>query len=251
MIVMGSTICELSELDRPPTLGAAAADAIRNAILRGDLKPGEPLREEKLSRSLSVSRGTVREAQRVLENEGLVEVIPRRGAFVARLSPRTVTERYTLRSLLEPYAVRLALEDHAYSDQDLESLDALLVRMGEFEQAGDLYATVKADLEFHYEMCKPSGHSLLLEVLKNLQSLTRLCMVNVKLYRTDLAPDEVQHRQIFDAIRLGDREQAEAVLRGHLDFFKHALLATMAEAEWVGVNGGETGLERAERGQLP
>lgn len=251
MIVMRSTTHELSELDRPPTLAAAAADAIRNAILRGDLKPGEPLREEELSRSLNISRGTVREAQRVLTNEGIVEVIPRRGAFVARLSPRTVTEMYTLRSLLEPYALRLALEDDGYSDQDLEHLDALLVRMGECEQAGDIYATVKADLEFHYEMCKPSGHSLLLEVLRSLQSLTRLCMVNTKLYRTDLAPDEVQHRQIFDAIRLGDREQAEDVIRRHLDFFKDALLARMAEADWVGVNGGETGLERRERGQLP
>lgn len=221
----------LDELKRPPTLAAATTDALRDAILRGDLKPGEPLREGELSASLNVSRGTIREAQRLLQDEGLVEVIPHRGAFVAKLSPRTVTEMYTLRALLEPYAVRVALENAAYSEQDLETMAALLRRMGEFEQTGNIFAVIKADLEFHHQICKPSGHGLLLDVLRSLRSLTRLCMINVKLYRTDLEPDEVQHRQIYDAIRLGDPEQAEAVIREHLDYSSVALVAKVAEVQ--------------------
>lgn len=224
---------------RPPTLATAVADLIRDAILRGEFRPGEALREVELSKSLDVSRGTVREAQRLLRDEGLVEILPHRGAFVAKLSVRTVREIYTLRALLEPYAVRLAMESSAYTEQDFEDMDALLRRMGEFERTGDILATIRADLEFHYTICEPSGHSLLLEVLRSLQSLTKLCMVNVKLYRTDFAPDEVQHRQIFDAICLGDRAQAEDVIRKHLDYFKDALLAKVAEVESEDVNQKE------------
>jgi DNA-binding GntR family transcriptional regulator len=221
----------LNELKRPPTLAAATADAIRDAILRGDIKPGERLREVELSTALDVSRGTIREAQRLLQDEGLVEVVPHRGAFVAELSPRTVREMYTLRALLEAYAVRLVMEKDAYSEEDFETMEALLRRMDEFEEKGDIFAYIKADLEFHHEICKRSDHRLLLDVLESLQFLTRLCMINVKLYRTDLEPDGVQHRQIYDAIRLGDPVQAEDAVREHLGFSRVALVAKVKEVQ--------------------
>jgi DNA-binding GntR family transcriptional regulator len=221
----------IDELERPPTLAAAAADALKDAILRGDLRPGQPLREGELSASLNVSRGTVREAQRLLQDEGLVEVVPHRGAFVAELSPRTVREMYTLRALLEAYAVRLAMEKDAYREEDFETMETLLRRMGEFEEKGDIFAYIEADLEFHHEICKWSDHGLLLDVLKSVQSLSRLCMINVKLYRTDLEPDGVQHRHIYDAIRTGDPDQAEDAVREHLGFSRIALVAKVAEVQ--------------------
>ena len=127
----------VNQVVRPPTLTAVVADTIRDSIFQGDLRQGEPLREVELGESLDVSRGTVREALRMLQEESLIEIIPHRGAFVAELSPRTVREVYTLRALLEPYAVRVALENGAYSEEDLEALEALVRRMAELEQEGD------------------------------------------------------------------------------------------------------------------
>jgi DNA-binding GntR family transcriptional regulator len=101
----------VKQVDRPPTLVAAAADNIRHEILRGELLPGQSLPEVELSKTLNISLGSVREALRLLQQDCLVEVIPYRGAFVARLSTERVEEIYTLRCLLEPYAVRLSIEN--------------------------------------------------------------------------------------------------------------------------------------------
>lgn len=232
----------VDQIDRPPTLTAVVADTIRDSIFRGDLRQGQPLREVELSEALNVSRGTVREALRLLQEEKLVEIIPHRGAFVTELSPRTVREVYTLRGLLEPYAVRVALEKGAYTDEDLETLAALVWRMGELEQKGDVLGISKADLDFHYLMCKRSDHLLLLELFKSLQSLARLCMLNIKTYSADLPSDELHHRQILDAIQLGDPAHAAEIVRGHINESKEALLAAMEE-------GGEKEKEVMPRGE--
>jgi len=214
---------------RPPTVTKITAETIRDAILQSDLKPGRPLREKELSRSLGVSRGTVREALRLLQEPGLVEIIPHQGAFVSKLSPQTVKEIYTLRELLEPYAVRLALQKNAYKKQDIGRMNKLVKQMGEFEKQGCLFETIKADYKFHYNICKASGHKLLLAVLRNLQSLTRLCMINIKIYRSDMLSDEVQHEKILDAIKEGDMVCAEDIVRRHLLESRDALLRHMAE----------------------
>ena len=91
-------------VDRPPTLTATVADSIREGIFRGELHPGKPLREVELAEALDVSRGTVREALRQIQDESLVEVIPHRGAFVTNLTPKMADELHTIRALIEPLA---------------------------------------------------------------------------------------------------------------------------------------------------
>lgn len=207
---------DLGKLIRPQTLTAATAARIREAILCGQLVPNTSLHEMELAASLNVSRGTVREALRLLREEGLVEVIPHRGAFVAELSPRRVYEIFTLRAMLEPNAVRLALERKGYSDQDLMYLEALVRRMGELEQQGDIIAVARTDMEFHHYLSKRSDHQLLLEVLSNLQTQTLLFIIHTKLYRSDLTSDEVSHRAIVAAVRNGHPATAEEVVRRHI-----------------------------------
>ena len=226
----------VNQLVRPPTLTAVVVDTIRDAIFRGDWQPGESLREVELSKSLDVSRGTVREALRQLQDEGLVEVIPHRGVFVRKLSPRTAEEIYTLRVLIEPYAVRVALEDGAYSEEDLESLEALVQRMGECEGKGDVFGTIKADVEFHHLVCERSDHQLLLRVLENIQSLMMLFMLDTKLYRSDLVSDEHSHGAVLEAIRQGDPVHAEEMVRKHINDAGASLLTRMEDVDWESVN---------------
>src|SRR5262245_17996826 len=90
------------------TLREAAADEIRDMINRGELQPGERLLEDRLAEQLGVSRNPIREAIRILENTGLVEVTPRRGAHVALLYPVRAIELLELRSVLESFAAQLA-----------------------------------------------------------------------------------------------------------------------------------------------
>lgn len=216
---------------RPPTLTATVTDHIRQAIVRGEFGPSAPLHEVDLGKSLSVSRGTVREALRQLQDEGLVEVIPHQGAFVIKLSPRKAWEIYTLRAQLEPYAVRLALENRAYVPQDLDALEALVHRMGELERRNEQVERLAADMEFHRIMCERSNHDVLMDVLRSLQSQTRLFIFNTMLYHSDLVGDEPSHRRILETIREGDPTRAEEIVRDHIVQAGTSLLRRMAELE--------------------
>jgi len=201
---------------RPPTLTATVADHIRENIVRGDFPPGAPLHEVGLGKSLGISRGTVREALRYLQDENLVEIVPHQGAFVTRLSPKRAREIYTLRAQLEPYAVRLAMDRKAYRPQDLDQLDALVRRLADLERKRDLFETITTDMEFHRVMCERCDHEMLMDVLRGLQYQTRLFILNTMLYRSDLERDELTHRAILDAIRSNEPGHAEEIVRQHI-----------------------------------
>ena len=102
-----------NEFVRPRTLVEVVSDHVQGMIFRGEYEPGAPLREAELCAALDVSRTTVREALRLLLEDGLVELIPHRGARVIELAPQIVREVYSIRILLEPYAVRVALQEAA------------------------------------------------------------------------------------------------------------------------------------------
>lgn len=224
---------------RPPTLTATVADHIREAIVRGQLVPGAPLHEVELSKSLGISRGTVREALRLLLDENLVEIIPHQGAFVTQLSAKRAREIYTLRAQLEPYAVRLAMERQAYRQPDLDELDALVRRLGDLERKGDLFEIITTDMEFHRVMCERSDHALVMDVLRSLRFQTRLFILNTILYHSDLELDELTHRAILVAISAGDPARAEESVRRHIiDAGTYLLRSMEAHARSAGVAAG-------------
>ncbi len=216
---------------RPPTLAEAVADTLRNAILHGDLKQGEALRELELCKSLDVARGTVREALRVLQEDGLVDIFAHRGAFVATLSSRKVREVYSLRELLEPFAVGLAIDNDAYGEKEIQDIEAVVRRIGESERRGDDLEMAQSDIDFHYLISKPSDHHMLLDILKNLQYLTTLCLVNLQELEPEEPPQEQLHGEILEAIRSGDRALAQGLIRKHLKDAKDPLLAAVKAAE--------------------
>jgi DNA-binding GntR family transcriptional regulator len=232
----------IQKVERPPTLAITAANAIKDEILKGNLLPGNPLHEVELSESLNISRGTVREALRLLAQEGIVEIIPYRGAFVSYLTPQMVKEIYTLRALLEPYAVRLSMENGAFDEDTLNEMEALVKRMGEMEQKGDYAETIKADMKFHEISVQNCQHNILLDVLYNLQAMTLMFILNTKLYRSDMVSDEVTHQAIFESIKSGNPQFAEEVIRWHINDAGMALLARMEAEEGIEKRGIEKAL---------
>jgi DNA-binding GntR family transcriptional regulator len=218
------------DLVRPPTLGVAVADRIRDSIIRGAIALGSPLREVELATSFGVSTGPVREAVRLLVGEGIVEVIPHRGAFVTRLSAKEAEETYTMRQLLEPYAVSRAIKANAYTGERMSALEALLVRLDECERRGEEYEIVRTDTQFHYALCEPCNHSLVLGMLQNLQTKTILFLLNASLYiGQQYTSQAAAHRAILDAVRSGGGDYAADVLRQHLEDKVSLLLARLAE----------------------
>lgn len=218
-------------IDRPPTLTSSVFASLRESILRGGLHPGDPLREVELSESLQVSRTTVREALIKLAEEKIVEIIPHRGAFVAKLSERTAEELYTLRAILEPYALRLAMEKNAFSEEDKDKLAELAARLNDLDHVEELqYETVTTDINLHWLMCSRSDHKLLINTLSGLQSLNWLYLTNFTTYGCTECPDAPTHEDVVQAIVDGNTAEAVAMLEEMIQASGAALLAKM-EAE--------------------
>jgi DNA-binding GntR family transcriptional regulator len=217
----------IKQIERPPTLVSVVANRIKDEIIHARLLPGEPLHEVELSRLLHVSRGTIREALRQLGQDGLVEIIPYRGVFVSNLTPKMVREIYTLRALLEPYAVRLSVESGALTGEVLNKLGLLVQKMGKLEASEDYAATIQTDIRFHEISTQYCRHNLLLNLLKNLQSMTLMFILNTKLYRSDMISDQASHQAIFDSIVKGDPEIVEAIVHQHIIDAGRSLLEKM------------------------
>ena len=216
-------------LIRPPTLTALLADSIREAVLRGHLRQGVRLQEARLSKEYDVSRGTVREALRSLEMEGLVRIIPHRGAVVDILTPRKVEETYSLRTILESHAVELGITKDNYGPRVLAELCSLLSHMGKVRKTGTYNEVVAIDGEFHRHLCAHSDHEMLLELLQIAIARTRLCMTVLAIEGSTILSDPRNHEAIMSAVQEGDVEAARQALTQHFQLGMEELLSRMKD----------------------
>ena len=218
-------------LRRPETLTTAVATYIRDAIVHGELAPGQRLPEVALAAQLETSRGTVREALRTLADSGLVLVMPRRGAFVSQLSVRAAWEITSMRALLEPYAARLALEA-AGSDPGMRTdvqaaFDVLKVAV----TSGDPVVVADADVAFHRAVFARCGHEMLLSQLETLQALSRRIVLTNQISSADAPTLIAQHAPIAEAVELRDPELLEAAVRTHVIEGGELLMTRMSALE--------------------
>jgi DNA-binding GntR family transcriptional regulator len=140
--------------------------AIQDAILRGDLQPGEKLVEIDLMKSLEVSRTPLRDAFWLLEKQGYVRMVPNKGTFVIVLSRDQISEIYAIRGVLEAWAVALAMA--RAKPKDFRELRQQFRRIEQTANEGDLLSNFKIDLEFHQKIWRLSGNTKLEEVLNNI-----------------------------------------------------------------------------------
>lgn len=199
-----------------PTRALGVAQRLREEILSGAFKPGAGLREVALSQRYGTSRHTLREALRVLADQGLVELLPRRGAVLPHLSPTRAREIYTLRALLEPFALRAGMIEGRIKDQERQSIEQAYARMKACAGKNDVAALIEADMAFHWTLCRPCGHQLLLDFLERLQAATRLSMVHMKVYGSDAEGEVESHAPILRAVWAHDPEGAAKTLHEHI-----------------------------------
>ena len=212
-------------LDAYKPLREIVSDALRQAIRDGVLPPGERLMEIPLAEELGVSRTPIREAIRILEQEGLVVMIPRRGTYVADMSLKDVTEVFELRSILEELAAELAAE--RITNEEIEALEQHLVEIRNHMNEKNLDKVVQADILFHEILYKASRNDRLVEMIHNLREQT-LRFRTLSMSQTGrLAKTWDEHRQLVEAISDRDVERARQIARIHMEESEKTLLEGM------------------------
>ncbi|MFD2468738.1 GntR family transcriptional regulator [Amycolatopsis silviterrae] len=190
-----------------------AAEAVRQAILSGRLPPGTPLREAAVAAELGVSRGTVREAARTLESEGLVRYQMNRGIVVADVTGPDVADLYAARASVELTAAD-ALTEH----RDPAIYHQLADLVDQIEHAfdhGDTAAALDGDRLFHATLVAATRSPRLRRFHAQLQQEQRLALALAERSRRELGRTADDHRQLLDALH-GTPEQARAELTAHL-----------------------------------
>ena len=190
-------------------------NTLRKAILTGELKPGERLMEIHLANRLGVSRTPIREAIRKLELEGLVIMIPRRGAEVAQITEKSLKDVLEVRRALDALCVELAC-DRINSEEE----EMLKEACDEFERATetkDATIIAKADVAFHDIIVQATGNQRLIQLINNLsEQMYRYRFEYIKdENRHDSLVDE--HRIIYESIVKRDKKKAAETARLHID----------------------------------
>jgi DNA-binding GntR family transcriptional regulator len=189
-------------------------DALREAIVRGDIAPDARLVESDLSTTFDMSRGAVRTALIRLEQDGLVVREPHRGARVRRVSDDEAVEILQARAVLEGLAARHAAE--RIDAAGVARLQACLARQGELLQDGDLLGASEANADLHATLLALSGQATAVRLIHSLNART----VRYQ-YRTILIPGRpaasvAEHAAIIEAVSAGDSNEAELAMRTHL-----------------------------------
>lgn len=194
-----------------------AANAIRRMILAGELAEGERLIEERLTDQLGISRPPLREALRVLEQEGLIVTRPRRGSMVATLTDQDVFEILTLRSALERLAIELGVPVQV--PERLKVAQEALLEMERCAEAQDRGSLVQAGYRFHSSLVALAGHRRLEEAYASVQQQLLLCMARNlyarEHYHEGLPEHVARHRYLLELVEAGDPAAVLAELAVH------------------------------------
>jgi DNA-binding GntR family transcriptional regulator len=226
------------ELRVTPILSPSLVDVLVQQLLAlivsGAVKPGDRLREERLTAQFRVSRPPLREALRILERDGVIKRLPRRGVIVAPLGADDIREIYSLRWALEKLALELAMP--VKDPSGLDPLRAALEQIRRAADTADLQALVDANLAFHLAVCSLPGHSRLLSTYRTLTHQLRVYMAaNLRFRQSAVADpqDSVRrHERLLAVISSGDLDAVMREIGEHGDrAFLNELPAPPAEPE--------------------
>lgn len=202
-------------------------NVLMEAIISGQLPPGERLMEVQLAEEMGVSRTPVREAIRRLELEGFVVMIPRKGAYVAGLSIKDIVNIFEIRTALEQLAVSLAAE--RMTPDDLETLERMVVELSESVQDADVDSWAEMDKRFHRLICEYSRNERLIQMMENI-------IEQINRYRViSLSDAEVrhhtvaEHKRIVEAMAERDIPAAQKAAADHLNNTQTSLIVLLQE----------------------
>jgi DNA-binding GntR family transcriptional regulator len=210
MVVQPASLLRLEKT----SLREQALTALRRAITTGQLAPGTHLVETELSDALQISRGTLREAMRQLQQEGLISPGARGRLSVRHLDAKEIKDIFEVRAALES----LAASELARRDDQAETVAELRNAVADMERwaASNLEDRIEADLKFHRTMCHLSGNETLLHSWSSLEGSIRMSIMYAGVERALKNMDVKRHSEIVDAIESGDADAAAAAVRDHM-----------------------------------
>jgi DNA-binding GntR family transcriptional regulator len=211
----------LGPLEKPLPLRQQVYDALEELIIYGNLSGGEHLVESHLAQRLGVSRIPVREALQLLHRDGWVDLRPRQGAFVHRPTLQEADEVFTVRTLLEVEATRLA--SRAPGDASVSDLKEIIKQGHEALRNDDDRELVRLNSSFHGLISQIAGNRVLKEMIARLDKRIRWYFAPVVKSRGSASWTE--HSEITDAIEAGDADWAAKAMRSHAEATKAAFHA--------------------------
>lgn len=197
-------------------------ESLREAIITGKLSPGERLMEIQMAEEMGVSRTPVREAIRKLELEGLVVMIPRKGAYVAGLSLKDIADVFEIRGALEGLAAELAAE--RITEEELEGLERYLVKISEETESGDLSKVVETDTDFHSLIYSASRNQRLTQIINNLREQIQRFRKTSLSYPGRMKVAVEEHRKIVEAISARNGELARNLAHEHIENAENSMM---------------------------
>jgi DNA-binding GntR family transcriptional regulator len=219
-----------------------AVDALRAAILDGQLEPGVRLKEIPLAEQLGISRGPIREALRLLERDGLIELIPNRGAIVPEVKAVDVLEVYALRASLGSLALQKLMLENRFPEADLDhALDLLRTATGN----GDTRRAADADLAYQSTIIAASGLPRVIREWDRLTWQVRAFLTALEIgYEDKLARFLAEDEALHAAIARRDPAEAETLWRAKYERWVRDLVARLPEAFdealWTALTAGKT-----------
>ena len=211
---------EIIELNfKPVGLVEQISTIMTDLILEGKIESGKQLVEAELQKQLGTSRSPIRESFRILEKQGLVEFIPRKGVFVKSETRKDIEERFPVRAVLEGLAAREALGK--FTQTDLSNMKAKLKKMETSFKKDDLKIYKEVHFEFHEIFINASQNELLINLLKPLRLKGKWSNYSQQYFREDYHKILEVHRTILELFE-GEcsekqRDQIESVVRNHIE----------------------------------
>lgn len=187
---------------------------LREAILKGELKPGERLMELQLASKLGVSRTPIREAIRMLELEGLAVTMPRKGAEVARMTEKDMEDVLQIRKALDELAVGLACDN--MTEESLEQIHVALKNFEESTRSRDVKKIAQADVEFHDTIYQAADNPKLVNMLNNLRE--QMYRYRVEYLKNDTVYPRLieEHEKIYEGLKRKDKETVVEIVSHHV-----------------------------------
>lgn len=211
------------------SLTSVIYNQLEDMILSGEIKPGERINESRLASELKVSRAPIREACRQLEKHGMVEIITRRGTFVAEIDVEEVKELYDIRALLDALAAEKATESATAAD--LEVLQVILTTMNDAIEKDSAKQYFRANMAFHQKIVELSKNSNLQYLIEGVYNKAALCRKTNLSFPHRISISYKQHCDVFKAMKEHRSDEAGKLMKHHVLDAKEALIIFLKQQE--------------------
>ena len=203
----------LEKFDNDLALSQKIANSLKHEILSGKYPPGDRIRQDDIAAQFGASRSPVREALRILEADGLVNLVAHTGAWISELSLSECEEMYQLRERIEPLLLRLSMPH--LSEENLIELNKLVDNM---TKTNDVETFLKLDREFHLLTYSGAETILISDMVNRLWNTTQHYRraYSKMMAETSFKPAHYEHELLMSAIRNQDADDGERILHGHI-----------------------------------